>query len=545
MKDIILTTINAKWIHPSLALRLLKANLGTMEERCEIIEFALRQPLREKLDSLLAALPSDGRTRILGISVSIWNHTATIELLKELSKFWSTVHGIHGTRINTDLTEPQPSLSQTGEGSPLDLHGLGRGKDFICKPIVVLGGPEVSYLPSDAEIFRYADYVIQGEGETAFRLLCEELLLIENNALRALRTHPEEIIPDKPINLNNLKTAYHLYTDEDLAKKLIYVESSRGCPFKCDFCLSAIDNKVREFPLDQFLKEIDTLITRGVRIFKFLDRSININPERTIKICEFFQKKIRENQEGNLRLSATGSVEVPLNPCKSVVSGKMPKEHPPFVVHFEMVPSLFPPELCEALARFPSGTLRLEIGIQTLNPEVSARINRPSNPEKELEALRYLREKTNAIIHADLIAGLPGEDLESFGNGFDRLWSVLYMDELNMAKTTACEIQLGILKLLPGAPIARYNKTFSMHYNSLPPYEIEETSSISAKELFRIKNFARFWEIIINRGLIKVSCKGPVFKKFMAFSDELLAYFGRNWGINKSDLTKKISNACF
>ncbi|MCL2443516.1 MAG: B12-binding domain-containing radical SAM protein [Treponema sp.] len=501
MKDIILTTINAKWIHPSLALRLLKANLGSLEDRCEIIEFALRQPLQEKLDSLLTTLPPDGHTRILGISVSIWNHTATIELLKELNKLWSK------------------------------------------KPIIVLGGPEVSYLPPDAEIFHYADYVIQGEGEVTFRLLCEELLLIVNDVSCA-----EKIIPDEPTNLNNLKTAYHLYTDEDLGKKLIYVESSRGCPFKCDFCLSAIDNKVREFPLDQFLKEMDSLITRGVRTFKFLDRSININIKRSLQIIEFFLDKINNTSKASAP-SASSEPEVRRlcensSPCKSADSNTISNEHPPFVVHFEMVPSLFPPELCEALARFPSGTLRLEIGIQTLNPEVSARINRPSNPEKELEALKFLREKTNAIIHADLIAGLPGENLESFGNGFDRLWSALYADGKCGDKAAACEIQLGILKLLPGAPIARFNEEFGMSYNSQPPYEIEKTSSISVNELKRVKNFARFWEIIVNRGLLNIPYKGPVFKKFMAFSDELLEFFGKNWGINKSDLINKIANAC-
>ena len=482
-KNIILTTINAKWIHPSLALRLLKANLGSLEDSCEIIEFALRQPLSEKLDQLRGVFKNDldngkpgaacsgsRRTGILGISVSIWNHTATIELLKELEKSWSVWQ--------------------------------------IEKPIIVLGGPEVTHLPPAAEIFNYADYVIRGEGEAAFKSLCEYLLDNKNLSRAA-----EKFISEQNVNLTEIKTAYHLYTDEDISKKLIYVESSRGCPFGCEFCMSAEDNKVREFPLEKFLAEMDILIQRGVKTFKFLDRSFNTNIKRALQIINFFLDKIEQ-------LSA------PPRLCES---------SSPFTVHFEMVPSVFPAELREALARFPPGTLRLEIGIQTLNEETAARIGRHSNPEKELEALRFLREKTNAIIHADLIAGLPGEDLASFGSGFDRLWDAVFDDRRIVNPS---EIQLGILKLLPGAPISRHNEVYNMRYNPLPPYEVEETLNISAVDLGRIKNFARFWELIVNRGLLTMT-KKPIFEKFMTLSDNLFAYFGKNWGIDREKLKNK------
>ena len=485
VKDIILTTINAKWIHPSLALRLLKANLGSLEDSCEIIEFALRQPLAEKLEPLLAANP-----RILGISVSIWNHLAAIELLKELEKHWT--------------------------GIPAE-----------NKPIIVFGGPEVSHLPEDAEIFQYADYVIRGEGELAFRLLCEKLLAGEKEV--------NKFIIAENVNLNNIKTAYHLYTDEDVTRKLVYVESSRGCVFNCEFCLSAVkaENKVREFPLEPFLTEMDILIKRGVRTFKFLDRSFNTNIKRALQIIDFFLKKINP--------TLIPSVPPPNLRFDVCVNSSL-NNSAPFTVHFEMVPTLFPPELLEALTRFPPGTLRLEIGIQTLNPQVSERIKlsggkeRYNNPEKLMENLRFLSEKTSAIIHADLIAGLPGEDLDSFGRGFDRLWQALKEPGIN----SAAEIQLGILKLLPGAPISCHKETYGMKFSDLPPYEIKETSSISANDLQRIKNFARFWEIIVNRGLIILKNE-PIFNKFMIFSDELYAFFGKNWGIDKNDLLNFIN----
>jgi len=474
VKDIVLTTINAKWIHPSLALRLLKANLGPLEDRCEIIEFAIRQPLAEKLEPLLAALP-----RILGVSVSIWNHAATVELLAELKKTWAARGG---------------------------------------KPVVVLGGPEVSHLPQEAEIFSFADYVIRGEGEMAFRTLCEEIMAAE----RPERQLPK-FINAEPVNLNEIKSGYRLYTDEDLAKKLVYVEASRGCPFNCEFCLSAVKDvdaacvtagekpdRVREFPLEPFLAEMDELVRRGAKTFKFLDRTFNLNIERALQICGFFLEKIEQRKGQGL------------------------------VVHFEMVPSLFPPELRKTLSRFPPETLRLETGIQTFNGEVAARIGRPSNAEKELETLRFLREKTNAIIHADLIAGLPGEDIGSFGEGFDRLWGALSeTDRPSAAEHPRAEIQVGILKLLPGAPISRHNDAFGMRYNPAPPYEIEETAVLSAVDLARIRNFARFWELLVNRGLVDFALppeNGAVFKKFLALSDSLYVRFGRNWGIDRDEL---------
>jgi radical SAM superfamily enzyme YgiQ (UPF0313 family) len=471
MADIVLAAVNAKWIHPSLALRLLKANLGPLEDRCQILEFALRQPLAEKIAPILAARP-----RILGFSVSIWNHKATLELLRALETEWA--------------------------------KGLQTGGS---KPLVILGGPEVSHLPPEAEILRYAGFVIRGEGEAVFREFCERRLKntaldnADRNTPEAVKTLPSavtvsgKVIITKPVDLAAIAPAYQLYTDEDLRQKLVYVEASRGCPFGCEFCLSSLDKEVREFPLDPFLEEMDTLVHRGARTFKFLDRTFNLDIERARRIMEFFLAR--------------------------------QAEVPSLCVHFEMVPSRFPPELRELLARFPPGSLRLEVGIQTFNRETAALIGRPCEPEAELEVLRFLGVHTNAIVHADLIAGLPGEDMASFGEGFDRLWSA-----------GPTEIQLGILKCLPGTPITRHGEAYGIRCSPEPPYEVLETAALSATELDRIKNFARFWELIVNRGAFQdmgpcLFPKGqPVFRSFLELSDKLLARFGRNWGIDRKDL---------
>jgi radical SAM superfamily enzyme YgiQ (UPF0313 family) len=487
--DIVLATINAKWIHPSLALRLLKANLGILKERTLILEFALRQKEQEKIDAVINARP-----RILGLSVSIWNHKATVGLLKALHERWRE----------------------------------------LPRPWVVLGGPEVSWLPEDAEIFRYADYVIRGEGEDAFRELCESLLENRNgtdnqqppNTNKEDHTpgqapHPPDsavqFIQARSPELSNLASPYDLYTDDDLERRLIYVESSRGCAYNCDFCLSALDKKVREFPLEVFLRCMEKLLKKGSsqkQTIKFLDRSFNLNPARAAKIAKFFLDRVNDENK---------------NLC----------------VHFEIAPFNFPPELCDVLCRFPAGSLRLELGIQTLNPVVASTINRVGKAEDVLELLTFLRKKTNAIIHADLIAGLPGEDIVSFGKGFDQLWLAMTSSK-DFAYGSSLEIQLGILKLLPGTPLARHTDSFGMAYAVEPPYEVMETAAIPLKEMDRIKNFARFWEVLVNRNHFQnqigryVPVGAPVFWQFMELSDRLLQRFGRNWGIDREELRRAL-----
>jgi radical SAM superfamily enzyme YgiQ (UPF0313 family) len=546
---ILLTTINAKWIHPSLALRLLKANLGALEGDCEILEFALRQSPEEKVRAIRSRRP-----RVLGISVSIWNHGATLALLGALEGEWAAA----------------------GEA-----------------PVVVLGGPELSYLPEEAEIFRHADYVIRGEAELRFRELCEALLN-ENEeegpagAGRAVgrentpRRGPAQFINAVPADLAVIRPAYRYY--EDVTRRLVYVESSRGCPFRCAFCQSAapadfaaapavpgppippsafraaaegppaapsVAPRVREFPLEPFLAEMEILIRRGARNFKFLDRTFNANIPRALRIIDFFLERIEARRTGACEPGETGEEETgragpgEARPGEAGPGQAEPEEAGPLCVHFEMVSGIFPQALRNRLRRFPPGTLRLEIGVQTLNPQTAARIGLPGDGAAALEILGTLRRETGAIIHADLIAALPGEDFDSFGRGFDRLWLALSGPGTpeSAAPGAAFEIQVGILKLLPGTPLARYHARDMSHAPG-PPYEALSTPALPRPDLDRIKNFARFWELIMNRGafpdLALCPAGRPVFWGFMELSDRLLARFGRNWGIDRRELRAAI-----
>ena len=255
---------------------------------------------------------------------------------------------------------------------------------------------------------------------------------------------------------------------------------------------------------------MEELIRRGAEKFKFLDRTFNLDIDRAVQVMEFFLEKIEERT----------------NP-----PGKL------LCVHFEMVPSRLPSKLLKTLSRFPRGSLRLELGIQTLNPETAALVNRAGDPEKDLQSLSLLRRETKALIHADLIAGLPGEGLASFGEGFDRLYLAL-----SKPRPGPWEIQPGILKLLPGAAMSRHTGAWGMRYSPEPPYEVLETSALPRADLDRIKNFARFWELIVNRGRFPHAVERlfppgeAVFDRFMTLSDRLLAHFGRNWGIDRGEL---------
>jgi radical SAM superfamily enzyme YgiQ (UPF0313 family) len=311
---------------------------------------------------------------------------------------------------------------------------------------IVLGGPEISH-DADSVLGLAADSVIRGEGETLWLWICRELL-----AGRPVPRLPAISPPD----LSVLVMPDADYADADLPHRNIYVEASRGCPLSCDFCLSSVESGVRHFPEEAVQGSLQRLLDRGCLAFRFVDRSFNLGGRRAERLLSFFLERLRPG----LRL------------------------------HFEMTPDgLRSPSLRDLLTRFPPGTLHLEAGIQSFDPTVLARIHRRCDVEAAAAGITWLVHTAGATVHADLIAGLPGETPEGFAAGFDRLY-----------RLGPSEIQVGILKRLHGTPLVRHAEAFKMRFREDPPYDVLETSTMTAAELTAIHRFAAHWDRLVNRG---------------------------------------------
>src|SRR5437016_3022539 len=426
MADIVLTTLNAKYIHAAFGLRYLFANLGELKPHACLVEFDINQRTLDVVEALLALRP-----KIIGFGVYIWNAAQTTDVIAALK------------RVRPHIT-------------------------------VIVGGPEVSFEVEEQEVVHLADYVITGEADLKFAEVCAQFLA-ENPPSQKV------IAADLP-DLNKLVLPYDLYTDEDAAHRVIYVEASRGCPFTCEFCLSSLDIPVRLFPLPALLDALERLLGRGVQRFKFVDRTFNLNLNVSKAILQFFHERYR----------------------------------PGLFVHFEMIPDRLPQVLRELVAKFPPGALQFEVGIQTFNPEVSRWISRRQDYDKLADNIGFLRQRTGVYVHADLIAGLPGESLESFGAGFDRL-----------AALHPQEIQVGILKRLRGTPIVRHDAEWQMVYHPNPPYAILQNKLIDFATMQRLRRFARYWDMVGNSGNFLASTpliwsnNASPFHAFLRWSDWL------------------------
>ena len=312
--DILLTTLNARYMHSAFGLRYLYANLGELQSRAQLQEFTIQQRPIDIAETLLQAQP-----KIIGFSVYIWNVSEASEVIAMI-------------------------------------------KTIAPQVIIIVGGPEVSFPQDLPALCEPVDYVITGPGELSLQKLCSQLLEGE--------TPENKVISGEPVPLDQLSLPYQYYSDEDIRNRLIYVEASRGCPFKCEFCLSSLDKTAMPFDLDRFLSEMDRLYQRGARNFKFIDRTFNLKVSTSVAILEFFLQRLDDG----------------------------------LYLHFEVIPDHLPDKLKAVLVKFPANSLQFEIGVQTFDPEIQALISRKQNNEKTCENLRWLREKTGAHIHAGFFA---------------------------------------------------------------------------------------------------------------------------------------------
>lgn len=444
MTDIVLCTLNAKYIHSAFGLRYLYANLGNLQSKTRVMEFDINRDILDICESILESAP-----KILGLGVYIWNATQSFQLLQKL-------------------------------------------KSISPEIIVVLGGPEVSYEPESQSICHLADYVVCGEADLTFPELVSSLL--------GGKFPKNKIINSTPPDVASLKLPYSLYSEKDIASRILYVEASRGCPFTCEFCLSSLDIPVRQFDVEQFLGEIDQLLKRGAKNFKFVDRTFNLNLRFSTQILLFFLERYFPN----------------------------------LFLHFEMVPDRLPDKLKEIIKRFPVGSLQFEVGIQSFNPEVGKLISRRQDFAKIAENLTFLRRETGVHVHADLIVGLPGESIESFASGFNKL-----------VELGPQEIQVGILKRLRGTPIVRHDETWQMKYSPHPPYEILCNKLIDFPTMQRMRRFAKYWDLLFNSGKYKSTIRllwsnCDPFCGFIAFSDWLFAESGLRYGFSQKNMINYI-----
>jgi len=450
--EILLTTVNARYQHSSFGLRYLFANMGDLQPQTQILEFVLGKNPRDIVEVILQQEP-----KIVGFGVYIWNTTVISEVVSILK-----------------LVAP-------------DIR-------------IVLGGPEVSYeshLGSNRELWEQTDFVIKGEADLLFAQLCRQIL--------SGQAPNEKLISGELPDLTKLYLPYAYYTPADIANRVIYVEASRGCPYKCEYCLSSLDTSVRNFPIAPFLQQMQQLLDQGVRQFKFVDRTFNLSPTLSLQILDFFAQRV------GLGL----------------------------FLHFEMVPDRLPAELREKIAQFPAGSLQFEIGIQTWNPVVAAHVSRRQNYGKIIENLRFLKASTGVHTHADLIIGLPGETLESFAHGFDQL-----------AHLSPDEIQVGLLKRLKGAPIARHEKEFQMRYNSEPPFALLQNRDLDYGQIQKMQRFAQYWDLVANSGNFPLvneylhsqteRFQNSLFWTFWDLSRFLFARHGQTHAISRSNLAQSL-----
>ena len=408
---VLLVSINAKYIHTNNAVRLLKANSSFNPE---ILEFTIKDSIDEMIE-----LINKQEANVIGFSIYIWNTNIFAELIDKLD---------------------------------------------TSKAKIVLGGPEVSYEPSHFLKSTNVDFIVKGEGELTFEALLQCLDKDKDyTTITGLSYKLDSKMHHNPIveitDLSQIKAPYYFTSDiKHIPNKISYIESSRGCPYKCSYCLSSLEKKVRFFDIEEVKKAIYYLMENGSRTIKFLDRTFNAN-KNTLELLQFII--VNNNSKTVFQFEITGDI------------------------------------LDQKIITFlnqnaPKGLFRFEIGIQSINYETNYLVDRFQNTEKLFENIKMIQEGNIIDLHLDLIAGLPKENKESFIHTFDEVF-----------KLGTKELQLGFLKMLRGTKMRNEASKYNYEYHEESPYEIISNEDLSQTDINEIHLVEHMLEIHHNKGYFK------------------------------------------
>lgn len=411
--NIVLTAINAKYIHSNLAVYSLRAYAEKYKKEIRIAEYTINQQLDDILKDLYKKKPD-----VLCFSCYIWNLIYVEDLVREVKKIF-------------------PEMP------------------------IWLGGPEVSYDATDVLLrLPQVTGVMFGEGEETFLELMEyyhdEGKELSEIAGIVYRDEENGICQNewrKTIDLSSVPFVYH--DMEDFKNKIIYYETSRGCPFSCSYCLSSVDKCLRFRNLEQVKKELQFFIDEKVPQVKFVDRTFNCNHKHAMEIWKY----LIEHDNGITNF------------------------------HFEVAADLLNEEELNLIGQMRPGLIQLEIGVQSTNEQTIREIRRTMKFPEVVRIVNRINEKGNVHQHLDLIAGLPYEDLESFQKSFDDVYA-LHPEQL----------QLGFLKVLKGSYMEEMKESYGLVYKSKPPYEVLYTKWVSYDDILILKMVEEMVEVYYNSG---------------------------------------------
>ncbi len=420
----VICCLNSKYIHASLAPWCLKAGVNKYCEDvdCYVVESTINREITYPLDEILKIGP-----KVIGLCTYIWSVDKTLSLAKAL-------------------------------------------KENLKDSVIVLGGPEVSYrAKSVLEEYPFVDCVVSGEGEKSFAEICNAINNEESlGGISGVsyRWGDNFIIGEPNIETTEPPSPYTDEFFENLNGRISYIESSRGCPYSCAFCLSGRCGGVRFFDIEKTKREIIRLSKSGTKTVKFVDRTFNANISRAKEIWRF----IIENHG------------------KEIESG--------VCFHFEIAGDIMDDEAINLLSRAPKGLIQLEIGMQSFNPKTLEAINRKTNVGKLKNNIRKLVALRNMHIHIDLIAGLPYEDLSSFRESFNIAFNL-----------NADMLQLGFLKLLYGAPMRDNPERYPCEFSKKAPYTVTKTPWLTESEVKSLQNMEEAFDRVYGSGRFEFTLK--------------------------------------